>query len=136
MKKLPAWLRNLARKNSCPRCSTPIDIEHIMGMGVKESHKHKGKDVLFFEYFCTSCEDVFVFELDFAPTDDMLASMLGTDEDEEELRVAKSGITDKEVNKLKEFLKKSKYFEDFLIEIGVSQSDIDKLGKRINCKGK
>jgi len=138
MKKLPEWLINLAKKNKCPRCGSDIDINNIMGVGMKESSTKKGKDIMFFEYFCTNCEDVFLFELNFAPTEDILASILGSegDGDFEGKPVAKSGITDREVGELKKFLKGCKYFEDFLLEIGVPKSDIEKYGKKIDRKEK
>ena len=135
MKKLPEWLKNLAKKYKCPRCGDQIKINKIIGIGIKESHTGKGKDVLFFEYFCEKCDDVYIFEVDFAPTDELLASMSDYDVENED-SIIKSGIKDREVTELKKFLKSCKCYEDFLIEVGVSKSDIEKYGKYVNKKGK
>ena len=137
MKKLPEWLMNLAKKYTCPRCKTPINTAKIVRLGVKESYRDKGKDVLFFEYLCIDCDDVYVFELDFAPPEDLLMDMMEQGEecsfDHQENQ--KSGITDKEVNDLKKFMKKCKYWEDLLIEVGISKSDIKKYSKKTGNKG-
>ena len=145
MKQVPEWLINLAKSYQCPRCNVPIDTNKIMSLGVKESHKYKGREVAFFEYFCENCQDSCIFELDFTNSGNAIPKMLkflteneGDSSEEMEKIIdecygvknsknsQKSGITDSEVKGIKSFLSSCKYWEDFLEEIGLSTEQIKK----------
>jgi hypothetical protein len=147
MKKIPEWLASLAKDYECPKCHLPIDINRIMSLGVKESHKYKGREVVFFEYFCDSCQDSCIFELDFTDSDGFIPKMIDSlfeqqsDENIEEIvdeyygqnkekmkekREKRSGITDSEIKNMKKFLSNCKHWEDFLGEIGLTTEQIEK----------
>lgn len=159
MKEVPEWLVNLAKGYQCPKCNSPINIDKIISLGVKESHKYKDREVIFFEYFCEDCKDLCIFELDFSDSSGIIPKMLDSlsedigdiediDNDEvgEEIEEAlnefygnssnkkkskdvKSGISDSEFKNIKSFLSDCKYWEDFLGEIGLSPELIDKYSK-------
>jgi len=135
-------LIKLAKKYECPRCHTPIDIDKIVGVGVKESYKIKGKDVIFFEYLCKNCDDMYVFELDFADMGNFLPKLLGEmksgeNEDVDDIdnlnvnnlvRI-KSKISNKEIKDVKKFLSSCRDFEDFMAEIGITKEQINEYGQ-------
>lgn len=140
MKKVPEWLVSLAKGYKCPKCNLPININRIMSLGVKESHQYKGREVVFFEYFCDNCQDSCIFELDFTDSDDFIPKMVDSlfdqqggediddivDEYYSQSKVKRSGITDDEIKNIKKFLSSCKHWEDFLKEIGLTIEQIEK----------
>lgn len=142
MKDLPDWLAKLAKKYECPRCHLPIDIEKIVGLGVKQSYKDKNREVIFFEYLCDKCDDMYVFEIDFADMKDFLPKLLDEVVSEDSIddikemldrgnfnRKTVSKISDREIKYMKKFLSSSKNFEEFMIEIGLTQDQINEYGQ-------
>jgi len=148
MKKVPEWLASLAKDYECPKCNLPINIDRIISLGVKESHKYKKREVVFFEYFCDNCQDACIFELDFTDSEDFIPKMVDSlfekQDDEqideqidemvdeyygrnkEKMKEKRSGITDIEIKNMKKFLSNCKNWEAFLKEIGLTTEQIEK----------
>jgi len=137
---LPKWLQRVLDESVCPACQAKADKTGVFALGVKEEIHSKTKKTflsLFFLYTCNKCKKASTFSGLPTSFDDFIENMLEVAnsptpstvdnqsgeifEDDNE-----QGISDKEVQELKKSLKASKYFEDFLTDIGIDKSDLDK----------
>jgi len=143
---LPAWLKKDLHKYRCPQCQKVMDEKGILGVGIKVSSKYKEKTVFFFDFLC-SCEYKIIVELDFMTIEDFVSDMVqeyteGIDEEIDENIISKekekekekekvrvrtpviSKIEDDEYDEMIEDLKNCEYWDDFLLKLGFSSSEI------------
>jgi hypothetical protein len=113
--------------------------ENVSGIGIRYSSKHKNKTVLFFEYVCDKCNNHIFVELDFMTIKDFVNKMRNektdidsnlvrrdTDVSTIDKKENKSRISIEEIKQMKEVLDKSVYWDDILINVGLTQEEIDK----------
>ncbi len=137
---LPKWIQRILDESVCPACEAKADKTGVFALGIKEEIHSKTKKSflsIFFLYNCNKCKKASTFSGLPTSFDDFIENMLEVSNsptpstadcqssdlfeiDEEQ------GISDKEVQELKKSLKTSKYFEDFLTDIGIDKNDLNK----------
>jgi len=136
---LPAWLKKDLHKYRCPQCQKVMNEDGILGIGIRSSSKYKDKSVFFFDFLC-SCGHKIIVELDFMTVEDFVSDMVqeyteGISEEIAENIIPRekvgaklpsvSKISDSEYEGMMADLKDCAYWEDFLIKLGFSSSEVE-----------
>jgi len=154
MRNIPKWIDFIFKQEDfyCPICKSGFNKKGIMAMGIRVSLKNIKKEVLFVIYLCFKCKETIELEFgeitieDFALNileemednialeekenkgpfiDDYEAVVNNSSEEKKKLKKIKSKITSKEIKDVKKVLNGIKSHEDFLLELGFSEEEID-----------
>jgi len=142
MTDIPEWLKSEMKSHECVFCNSKADIEGVAGLGIRNSSKHKGKTVFFYEYRCPKCSKIAILELNPMSVEEFVMKMIDEYSNEEvpDVSVDKkankskgSGISKEDISKFKKSFNKVKNWDEFLSSLGYTQDEIDenkKIGER------
>lgn len=143
----PSWFEKALQVLECPKCHEKIRKEHIIAEGIRNSIVHKGETAFFIEHKCPDCSSHATIELTKMCIEEFALEIMGVlssqEEREEESQdktdiyessdktknekkpIKKSKISSMEIDEITESIKNCKTHEEFLLDIGVSQEEID-----------
>jgi len=153
----PMWFDEVLKLLECPQCHSPIKKGNIVAQGIRKSPKGNKSDAddsstsYFIEHHCPKCKQAavlyiveksmqeFVAEMSdvysgiaASAKDDVKDEKDGKDEPKKEVKPAppkKSKISDDEFLEVKQLLKNCSTHHEFLINIGMTQEQLDELEK-------
>ena len=142
---LPSWLKINVPELCCPHCDQQMQVEGVISIGVRQSARDQGKNVLFFEYECIDCQNRAVVELNpmnlkqfcdcmfdnthvkQMPKKSSKSTVVNTvnKPSSPDKKNYRSKITQDEVKKALKWVEECNNHDDFLLGIGLSQYEID-----------
>lgn len=153
MNDVPLSIRNMLgrEKFSCSNCNNFFSPDDLTTIGIKQGSKKPHNDVLVIGLLCQKCKELILFEVGEMGLLDLAFEILENEtsdqirEKEKELdeelqknranrhlpkkkvvkKSSSSSITIQEVKDAKSFLKKFKYHDDFLMELGMTPEEVD-----------
>ena len=149
---LPQWLEDKIREvgMECPNCGKNIELDSIVGIGVKEydeSKDKKNKDripYLVMEHTCGYCHKTYGFDITVCDVKEFVFDMIekyglvSNDQDSEFIeekqepkvkKSEKSGISQKEVDNFTNMMKDCKNWTDVMEKVGISSEDTERYTK-------
>jgi uncharacterized protein (UPF0335 family) len=148
MLELPAWLDSkIEIEGNCPNCNAKMNRDYLTAFGLSQAHACPEVTVCFIEYNCRLCQTVSRIEMMEYSIKQLYNDIKGSFESGEtsgKVEVAKiipqkSKITDREVDEAKRTISNTDFWEDLLVDFGLTREDFQKYildGKILDGKNK
>jgi hypothetical protein len=149
---LPKWVHRIFEESYCPNCDkkgdkrTKLTRQGVCAIGLREEKSKKTKKQrlsFFFQWKCPVCKKESIFsgfqtnihdfigdmiEISNSPSQDAIteySKSSGEMTPPEDVKT--EGISDAEVNEIKELMENTQFFEDLLDKIGITKEERDRL---------
>jgi predicted nucleic-acid-binding Zn-ribbon protein len=155
MLEFPKWFEKALKVIECPKCNRKIEKDHILAEGIRKSIMYEKETAFFIEYRCPKCDSHATIELTKMTVEDFVMEMVdrfsseGEDlpleeqssqedpyDDGEEAEKKKeidktppkkSKISSVEYDAVKDMIKKCESHEEFLLNIGITPDEMEKI---------
>ena len=143
---LPQWLENKVTEIECPNCGRNIQLETIVGIGIKE-HKEgsKKQSYLFIEHTCGYCSKTYGFDLTTYDVKEFVfdmiekyglisdevddSEMMNVNIDDKAEKDEENGISQAEVDTFKRTMKDCDTWIDVMECAGINSEDLERYTK-------